>query len=91
MSHILQTIQKQVYFGFYLDSINGERESMEQCISDIKHWMLSRKLKMNDAKTEYILSCTQQQLAKCTNTSINIGDSVVQATDCVHNVGCLLR
>ncbi|KAI0216454.1 Cyclic AMP-dependent transcription factor ATF-2 [Lamellibrachia satsuma] len=42
-----------------------------------------KKQRKNDAKTEYSLIGTQQQLVKCTNTSINIGNSVIQATDCV--------
>ena len=48
--------------------------------------MVGRKLKMNDAKTEHILIGTQHQLAKCTNKSINVGDSLVQATYCVRNL-----
>ena len=74
----------QAYCGFYQNSINTEHESMEQCISDIRHWMLNRKLKMNNTKTEHILIDTQQ-LTKCTNTSM--GNSVIQATDHVGNLG----
>ena len=61
---------------------------MEQCISDIKRWMLSRTLKMHDAKTEYLIGTQYEyERTKCTHTVINIGDSVVQATDCVPNLG----
>ena len=45
------------------------------------------KLKMNDSKTEYILIGTLQQLAKCTNTSINIRGNVAHASGCVRNLG----
>ena len=44
------------------------------------------KLKMNDSKTEYILIGVPQQLAKCTNTYIDIRGNVVHASDCVRNL-----
>ena len=47
------------------------RESMERCISDINTWMQGMKLKLNHSKTEYILSGTPRQIAKCTNILIN--------------------
>ena len=42
---------------------------------------------MNDAKTEYILFGTNQQLAKCNNVGLTIGDSTVASSDCVRNLG----
>ena len=63
------------------------RESMEQCISDISTWMEGMKLKLNHSKTEYILIGTLQQLAKCTNRAINIGGNDIHALNCVHNLG----
>ena len=60
---------------------------MEVCISDIRNWMRDMRLKMNDAKTEYILIGTQKQLAKCKATSITIGNTTIQAADCVRNLG----
>ena len=50
-------------------------------------WMQGMKLKMNNPKTEYILFGTPQQLAKCTNTGINIGGYEVHALNCVRNLG----
>ena len=55
---------------------------MKRCIKDINIRMQGMKLKMNNSKTEYILIGTPQQLAKCTNTAINLG-----ALSCVRNVG----
>ena len=75
----------QVYCSFHPDSMDGGYESTERCISDISSWMQSMKL--NDSKTEYILIGTPQQLAKCSNTYINIRGNVVHASDCVRNLG----
>ena len=44
------------------------------------------ELKLNNSKTEYILFGTSKQLAKCTNTAINIGGHEVHAQNCVRNL-----
>ena len=77
----------QVYCGFLPDSLYSNCESMELCIRDINSWMQGMKLKMNNSKTEYILFGTPQQLAKCTNTAINIGGYEAHALNCVRNLG----
>ena len=45
----------QVYCSFHSDSMDINRESMEQCISDISTWMKGMKLKLNHSKMEYIM------------------------------------
>ena len=72
----------QVYCSFHPDSMEINRESMEQCISDISTWMEGMKLKLTHSKAEYILIGTPQQLTKCTNMAINI-----HALNCVRNLG----
>ena len=63
----------QVFCGFHPDSLYSNCESMERFIRDTNSWMQGMKQKINNSKTEYILFGTRQQLAKCTNTAINIG------------------
>ena len=63
----------QVYCSFHPDSMDINSESMDICISDISTWMEGMRLKLSYSKTEYILTGTPQQLAKCTNMAINIG------------------
>ena len=77
----------QIYNSFHPDCLQQMTTSMEDCISDVRRWMMSMKLKMNDAKTEYILIGTKQQLSKCQNVSITIGNSVIQPSDCIRNLG----
>ena len=43
------------------------------------------KLKLNHFKTEYILTGTPQQLAKCINMAINIAGNEIHALNCVRN------
>ncbi len=55
----------QVHLAFSPDSTVsqfGAVECMENCILDVKQWMLANELKMNDAKTEFIIMGSGQQL-----------------------------
>ena len=46
---------------------------MERCTSDIRTWMLTGKLKLNDDKTEFMLIGTKQQLSKVNIDCLNVG------------------
>ena len=80
----------QVYCSFQPDSMDINRESMEQCISGIKTWMQGMKLKFNHSNTEYILIGTTQQLAKCINMAIDIWGNEIHALHCVRNWALIL-
>ena len=65
-----------LYCHFHPYSIDSNCVFIEQCISDINTWMQSMK-KMNNTKTEYILTGTLQKLAKCINIAFNIESTEV--------------
>ena len=56
----------QLYLSFSPTNLANQQEAtinaMESCIRDIKSWMCSDKLKLNDDKTEFIIISTRQQL-----------------------------
>ena len=54
-------------------SLNEAVTHMESCLQDVKSWMISNKLKMNDSKTECIVIGSYQQLGKINLTSILVG------------------
>ena len=66
-----------------LDAVNA----MELCIRDLRTCMLHDKLKLNDDKTEFILSGTRQQLAKVDGISLSVGDSNVSPVKSAKNLG----
>lgn len=80
----------QVYCGFIPDSmgkiVSPWNGASVTSIAVMKSDMKIMKPKMNYSKTEYLLIDTPQQLPKCTNTAINIGDNEVHATKCVRNL-----
>ena len=81
----------QVYISF---SPNNRAEqlpvvrNMEDCIRDIRFWMLNNDLKLNDDKTEFLIIATAQQLEKLLdNISIRVGDSDIHSVPIARNLG----
>ena len=80
----------QVYISF---SPNDRAEqlavvrNMEDCIRDIRFWMLNNDLKLNDDKTEFLIIGTSQQLEKLDNISIRVGDSDIHPVPIARNLG----
>ena len=62
--------------------------AMEACIADIQTWMLSDKLKLNSAKTEFLIIATRQQLEKVEVTQLQVGcSSIKPSATAVRNLG----
>ena len=58
---------RQLYASFKPEDLCGQSEAilaMENCISDLRKWMLKDKLKLNDGKTEFLMIGSKQQLQK---------------------------
>ena len=47
------------------------------CISDIRRWMILNKLKINDAKTEFIIFRSPQMKHDLNGLLVNVGDSQI--------------
>ena len=81
----------QLYLSFRPDdqaSQDAAVAAMEACIRDVRLWMLQDKLKINDAKTGFLLIGTRPQLKKVDIDSLKIGDSVITPSkDAVRNLG----
>ena len=67
----------------------AETEALEQCISDMRQWMLVNLLKLNDSKTEVLLIGSNQQRAKCSLSSITVGNSSVCIKSSARNLGVI--
>jgi hypothetical protein len=72
----------QLYCSFDVNSLDGVIRSLNNCISDIRSWMIRNKLKINDDKTEFLLiSSPNSKLS--TDVNISIGQSeIVPSTSC---------
>ena len=54
---------------------------------DIRIWIRTNFLKLNDDKTEFLMIGTPQQLTKVTTTSIKIGLDSIQKSEAARNLG----
>ena len=61
---------------------------MQRCVDDIRLWMTTDKLLLNDDKTELVVIGTKQQLAKVQLNNITIGQFEITPMSSVRNLGC---
>ncbi|XP_068704868.1 uncharacterized protein [Montipora foliosa] len=61
--------------------------SMTDCICDIRSWMISDNLMLNDDKTEFLIIGTRQQLAKVNISCIRVGSTDVCPVTVARNLG----
>ena len=70
---------QQEYLSF--KPIPGSQEQclnqLQGCISEIQKWMKVNTLKLNNAKTEFLVLGTQQQLNKIMDINIRIGKDII--------------
>ena len=81
----------QLYLRFKPDDTTCQNDAinaMNKCVDDLRNWMITDKLMINDDKTEFLLLGTRQQLAKInTACSITVGEYDIDPSLCVRNLG----
>lgn len=80
----------QLYFSFCPDSQESQDRAitaMENCVRDVRSWMISNKLMINDSKTELMVIGSRQQLSKINIQCIKIGESDIIPVHTVRNLG----
>ena len=61
--------------------------AFENCICDLRTWMLQDKLKINGDKTEFIIIRSKKQLSNLDECSIRVGSTDVFPVNTVENIG----
>ena len=80
----------QLYVSFRPDSFAAQDQAIkviENCIADVRAWLVSHRLMFNDSKTEFLIIGSLQQLSKVTMASIKVGDCEIQPLKHVRNLG----
>ena len=62
---------------------------LNNCISDIRVWMIKNKLKINDSKTEFIIFRSPLLKTDLSGVSINVGDSQISSSPKVRDLGVI--
>ena len=63
--------------------------SLESTISQVSSGMTQNKLKMNEAKTEFIVFGTRKQVSKVKQSAISVGGENIESKKCVRNLGAM--
>ena len=72
---------------------NGEAVTinyMTGVLTEVKSWMNSNKLKMNESKTELITFGSRRMIARIDNIPMKIGEEIIFPSKCVKYLGCNL-
>ena len=80
----------QLYLSYKPGDEKSETDAVKSlcaCISEVRNWMLSHRLKINDTKTEFLLLGTQQQLCKVNIEEVQVGNSFVKPVQSLRNLG----
>ena len=81
----------QVYKSFDLDGCLSSILCVEKCVSDVKTWMTSNKLQMNEDKTDVLLVTTKRFLSlQHLPKFMNINGTCVKFSPSVRNLGITL-
>ena len=68
----------QLYLSFCPDEVGNQQaalSAMGACIHDVRQWMLTNGLLLNDSKTDFVIIGTRQRLSKVTLDRIQVGVS----------------
>jgi hypothetical protein len=82
----------QLYLSFRPSPTTNQLDAvtaMEKCVSELRAWMITNWLMVNDSKTEVMLIGTKQQLERVQISSIKVGEDDIQPVTSVRNLGVI--
>ena len=91
VGHHLFADDKQCYKSVFPSEVNLARDSLRDCVADVRDWCGSRRLQLNSLKSEIIWLGTRHALQKTgtADLTLEIGDDVVQPASVVRDLGVI--
>ena len=78
--------------SFKPDDANAQDEAIgeiEDCMKDIRNWLIEGRLLLNDNKTEFLVIGTCHQLIKLNPSVLHVGDHTIDNSVNVRNLGTI--
>ena len=77
----------QLYISFKCKQLLESISKVNSCLSDIRRRMITKKLKINDSKTEFIVFRSPQLRCDLSGLSVNVGESQITQSLKVRDLG----
>ena len=77
----------QLYISFKCKQPLESISKVNSCLSDIRRWMITNKVKINDSKTEFIVFRSPQLRCDLSGLSVNVGESQITQSLKVRDLG----
>ena len=87
LSYMCYADDSQLYISFS-ENHSSELSRLDNCLSDIRSWMLSNKLKLNDSKTE-VMHISSRFRPIHTIPLVSVGDTSIDYIDELRNLGVI--
>ena len=62
---------------------------LQNCISDIRQWMVVNKLKLNNSKTEFFVAASAHNLRSLPNVQLDVGGTLISPSETIRNLGVI--
>ena len=82
----------QVYLSFRPIPSTNQTSSVtaiENCVAELRSWMISNMLMVNDSKTEFLIVGSKQQLERVNIPFIHMGEDQITPVTSVRNLGVI--
>ena len=79
----------QLYVSFKCKHPLESISKLNSCLADIRRWMITNKLKINDSKTEFIVFRSPQLKCDLSGLSVNVGESIITQSSKVRDLGVI--
>ena len=76
----------QLYVSFKCKQPLEAISKLNSCLADIRRWMITNKLKINDSKTEFIVLRSPQLKCDLSGLSVNVGESMITQSSKVRDL-----
>lgn len=78
----------QVYLAFDINKPEVALQKLNSCLADIRSWMITNKLKINDDKTEFLILGSKNTLQKVgSSLELLVGNSSIKPSTSARNLG----
>jgi len=92
LRHHIYADDMQLYAHSTLKDVRSMLLQLQSCITEVREWCTSRRLQLNDAKTELIWFGSRANLSKLASSdcSLLVGGEIIKPSTTVRDLGVLL-